>query len=375
MIYHVFNANVYHHVPHMIEEILRNAPETNKFGVEEHYFLLRDENNNFSSLSNNHNSSNLYLKVFKDYKTLNYKFLHNSLSFIKCMFMIESGDRIIIHSTQTLFGRNKLFWLLLFIMGNNFRKRCSIILWGVAEKQKISKNLFSGIFNEIKKIVLKSLRYVVTLSLDDSEKIKDWFKISNVIISGYIRDTYNEFKVYTKLIDESQELKKIMISHSSFSHNYHIEILNLLGRFKDENIEIICPLSYGSIEYREIVIGRGKQIFGDKFKYYDKLLSRSEYNNLLASIDIYISNALMQTGLYVIAFCICAGKKLYLRGNNYNWMTHLGFKVNNVKEIGQLSYNDFINPVEDDWQVSNDLLASEVFSIKPKIEDWKLFYS
>jgi len=291
------------------------------------------------------------------------------------MFMIESGDRIIIHSTQTLFGRNKLFWLLLFIMGNNFRKRCSIILWGVAEKQKISKNLFSGIFNEIKKIVLKSLRYVVTLSLDDSEKIKDWFKISNVIISGYIRDTYNEFKVYTKLIDESQELKKIMISHSSFSHNYHIEILNLLGRFKDENIEIICPLSYGSIEYREIVIGRGKQIFGDKFKYYDKLLSRSEYNNLLASIDIYISNALMQTGLYVIAFCICAGKKLYLRGNNYNWMTHLGFKVNNVKEIGQLSYNDFINPVEDDWQASNDLLASEVFSIKPKIEDWKLFYS
>ena len=210
---------------------------------------------------------------------------------------------------------------------------------------------------------------------DIGQKIKEWFNLSNVIISGYIRDTYNEFKVYSKLIDESHDFKRIMISHSSFSHNYHIAIFDLLGRFKDENLEIICPLSYGSIEYREIVISRGEQIFGDKFKYYDKLLSRSEYHNLLASIDIYISNALMQTGLYVIAFCICTGKKLYLRGNNYNWMTHLGFKVNNVKEIGQLSYNDFINPVEDDWQASNDLLAREVYSAKPKIEDWKLFYS
>lgn len=375
MIYHIFNANTSHHVPRMIEGILRNASETNKFGVEEHYFLLRNENKNFSSLSNNHNCSNLYLKIFQDYKTLNYKFLGNSLSFIKYMFMIATGDRIIIHSTQTLFGRNTLFWLLLFIRGNNFRKRCSIILWGVAERQKRSSNFLSGIFYEIKRFVLKSLRYVVTLSWDDSEKIKDWFNLSNVIITGYIRDTYSEFKVYTKFNNEPQDLKRIMISHSSFSHNYHIEILNLLGRFKDENLEIICPLSYGSIEYREIVISQGKQIFGDKFKYYDKLLSRSEYNNLLASIDIYISNALMQTGLYVVAFCICTGKKLYLRGNNFNWMTHLGFKVNNINEISQLSYKDFINPIDDKWKASNDLLAREVYSAKPKIEDWKLFYN
>ncbi len=41
MIFHLFKAANIHHVPHMIEEILKCAEHTNNLGAEEHFFLLR----------------------------------------------------------------------------------------------------------------------------------------------------------------------------------------------------------------------------------------------------------------------------------------------------------------------------------------------
>lgn len=374
MIYQIFDAKTLHHVPRIIEGILKYASDTNKLGVEEHFFLLRYENNTRLSLRDIQNEIDIYLKIFKENQTGNYRFLYNSYSFTRYICNIKPQDRIIIHNIQSLFGRNPLFWLLLLVLGRNFRSRVTIFFWGVAERRKRNGDYFFFISNKIKRFVLKSVRYVITLTSDDAKKIKEWFTLSNVIVTGYIRDTYKEFRVYAKSLEESQSPKKIMISHSSFNHNYHLEIFDLLARFNDENIKIICPLSYGNAHYREKVVKRGKEIFGDKFVYYDKLLPRSEYNDLLASIDIYISNAIMQTGLYVVAFCICTGRKLFLRENNFNWVTQLGFKVNHVSELRELSYKDLITPIGNDWQISNDLLAAEVYSAKPKIEDWKLFY-
>jgi hypothetical protein len=165
-----------------------------------------------------------------------------------------------------------------------------------------------------------------------------------------------------------------MISHSSFSHNNHLEIFKLLSRFKNENIQIICPLSYGNEEYRKTVIENGNQLFEDKFKYFDKLIPRKEYNSLLASIDIFISNAVIQTGLYVANFCICTGKKVYLRENNYNWMVHLGFKINNVSELKDISFSDFVEPLNNEWLFHNDYLASQIYTSNRTVNDWKLIY-
>ncbi len=282
-------------------------------------------------------------------------------------------DNLVIHDKQLLYGHGLLFWVPFLFMSEYIRKRTSIILWGVAETKKRHKNIIYSLFSKIQVKVLRSFKFVGTLSVEDMDKIINWFRLSNVIVIGYIRDTYYEFKEYKYVFSYSSPTK-IMISHSSFSHNYHLEIFELLAPFKQENIQIICPLSYGNKEYREIVIERGKYFFGDKFIYYDELMSRESYNSLLASIDIYISNAVIQTGLYVINFCICTGRKIYLRANNFNWMSHQGFKICNVSELKGIEYKELIEQPDSEWLKHNDKLANQIFSLAPQIELWKQIY-
>jgi len=137
-----------------------------------------------------------------------------------------------------------------------------------------------------------------------------------------------------------------MISHSGFEQNNHIQTFKLLERFKNENIQIICPLSYGNSDYVKNVIAEGERIFKEKFIYFLDLLPRNDYINLLASIDIFIANTSVQTSLYVIHFGLCIGMKMYLSGNNYNSIKLLGFKTNHVKELDTISFVEFTSPIK-----------------------------
>lgn len=373
MIFHLFNAEVLHHVPFMIESVLKNAPETNSLGIKEHFFLLKLSNN--SEDANFKKNQIVYEDLFKKYNTDNFIFISNSMLFVKYMATLSKEDKLIIHDYQKLFGHVQMFWFLLWIMGKGYRSRVSIILWGVSEKRKKSESMLHSILYKIQSRVFRSFKYVVALTVDDERKILEWHRLSNVLVTNYIIDTYNNFNSLKMPSDDSSSKVKIMVSHSAFSHNNHLEVFELLARFKDEDIQIICPLSYGNNHYREIVIEKGKEIFGDKFLFIDKIIPRSEYNELLSSVSIYISNAGIQTGLYAIAFCICTGKKLYLRDNNFNWMRHLGFIVNNVSELNHISYKEFAKSPESEYLLKNDVLARYIYSPAPKIEVWGKIYN
>lgn len=375
MIYHLFKANIIHHVPNMIENILKYSHHTNTYGVSEHYFYM-DFQDNIKSVNNEKNiNRSVYREIFNKYKTNNFKFIRNSLNLIISLYKQNNDDQLIIHDSQTLFGSPQLFWIFLWIMGNHYRKNISFIYWSVPENKKENKNVIYSILFIIKSKVLRSFKNVITLTADDKMKIMNWHNLSNAIVAGYVYDAYTEFKVYNKRTKQNKTATNIMISHSSFMHNNHTEILDILERFKDEPVKIICPLSYGDTEYRKKVIAKGKHKFGHKFVYYDKLMSKYDYNQLLASIDIYISNAVIQTGLYVVNFCICTGKKMFLRENNFNWLESLGFYINNVSELKDITYSEFVKPLDREWVLHNERLASQIYSATPRINEWKYIYN
>ncbi len=373
MIYHVLNANVFHHVPGIIEHTLQYADKTNRNGTEEHFFILTTFTN-CPYITKNNFSYEIYKQIFKKNNCVNYKFVNNNIDFLHSLFKISKQDMLILHDKFSLFGYLSFFWLFLFLRGKKYCKRVNIINWGVSDTLKIKSNIIHKILFKIKKHVLNNFKFVITLSSEDEVKIKNQYNLTNVITANYIADTYNEFKTKTKNDNTKNETIKIMISHSGFEQNNHIQTFKLLERFKNENIQIICPLSYGNSDYVKNVIAEGERIFKEKFIYFLDLLPRNDYINLLASIDIFIANTSVQTSLYVIHFGLCIGMKMYLSGNNYNSIKLLGFKTNHVKELDTISFVEFTSPIKKDWLENNDKKAKEIFSADERIKIWREIY-
>lgn len=123
-----------------------------------------------------------------------------------------------------------------------------------------------------------------------------------------------------------------------------LAILDDLSRFKDENIKITTILSYGKLEYKEQIIQKGKEIFGNKFNYLDKILSPGEYAIHLANVDILILNQNRQQGLGNSMVALNMGAKLFIR-SEITTFTHLnskGCKVFDTNKIKDMTFDEFI---------------------------------
>ena len=58
----------------------------------------------------------------------------------------------------------------------------------------------------------------------------------------------------------------VMIGNSGDPTNNHIEMLDLLSIFRNQEMKVFCPLAYGgSAEYKQLVISKGIFTFGDNF--------------------------------------------------------------------------------------------------------------
>jgi len=376
MIYHIINSNAFHHVPGIINGILMNAEQTNTGGKKEHFFFLRVLNFSIYTCETNKYTLKIYIDLFIQQNIDNYKFIYKDIDLVLALFRLSHNDQLILHDSQSLWRHPTLFWLLLFFKGNKFRKRVSFILWGVTEKKLRTKNFIHGLLISINDTVFKSFKSIITLTIDDEKKMKDWYGLTNTLVTNYILAKPLNFTEFIKPIPKKTEPVVIMVSHSSHPHNKQIEVFEMLERYKDENIQILCPVSYGDASYRIAIIDTGKKVFGNKFIYIDELLSRDEYHKMLATVDIYISNASVQTGLYGIHVCMFSGKKLFLKDNNLNEVKSIGVYAENIEKINSMNYQEFSKPLEDiDRERNIQLGAERQKHLKDQyIRDWQKIY-
>ena len=104
----------------------------------------------------------------------------------------------------------------------------------------------------------------------------------------------------------------ILIGHSCDPNLNHIEVLEDLLKFKDENIKIYIPLSYGIMANGDQVERKAKDLFGDKVFCLREMMDRDQYLDFLATIDIAIFNTQRQIGLGNLAPLRYMGKKLFI---------------------------------------------------------------
>ncbi len=260
----------------------------------------------------------------------------------KLLYYMYISEKIVIHGLWSRHLVKLLFfqpWLL---------KKCYWVMWGgdfyFPEKQ-----------DWIKKQVIRRIGHFVTYIRGDYELVKKWYgstgKYHECLM--YPSNVFFDYGVKTK----QDTTINIQVGNSATDTNNHFEAFNKLAKFKDENIRIYCPLSYGDKKYAEEVILYGKKLFGEKFIPITEFMPLEKYLDFLGSMDIAIFPHNRQQAMGNIIKLLGMGKKVYLRKNT----THrelfevLGIKIYDLDEIS-------LEPMDEQVRSNNISKVKQYFS-------------
>jgi hypothetical protein len=105
----------------------------------------------------------------------------------------------------------------------------------------------------VKKKMIKRIRYFITYLKGDFEYLKTWYGAKGEYHECFMYPS-NIYKEYNVNFKKDNAL------------NIQIEVLEKLRKYKNENIKVYVPLSYGGDQsYADAVVSKGKEIIEDRF--------------------------------------------------------------------------------------------------------------
>lgn len=376
---HVFDCN-YHYKKfkyiHIFldEKFIYNFIEMleENFKIEEHFFFI--QNTNLSNKNDIYNNWEKYKIMKLKYNNVlvlddNYNFkLRDNYNIIKEIeSILHTSKRIIFHSgiisnpVIKYFGEHK----------DLLKEKSTWIIWGAdayldANDKRVTE-------------VLKYISVVYTAGNEQYEKVGLKYNMENY--------SYYDFKVnYTYISKEKikimqglqQEKKKneclnILLGHSGSQLGNHKEGIKQLEKFRNENIKIYCPLSYGEKNYIKSIEEYGCEIFGDKFIPMHDYMSFNNYIEFLSTIDIAVmpfNRGMAVNNIYILLYF---GKKVYIKSecDVFKYFCKLNYKIENFHNIQN---EEIIQFVKNENKQINKNQSEKIFDINIVRMNWnKLF--
>ncbi|WP_337264285.1 MULTISPECIES: TDP-N-acetylfucosamine:lipid II N-acetylfucosaminyltransferase [unclassified Serratia (in: enterobacteria)] len=279
--------------------------------------------------------------------------IKNGLELLK---EIKQCDKIILHSLPT----PKIISLLL--INPDVLKKCYWFVWGGDLYQyKLAKRNFKWYLREVvRRQAIKRLGNIVTYIKGDFELVREWYgnngKLSECLM--YKSNTYNKVEINEERSELSDKIT-ILLGNSADPSNNHLSAFDKIEKFKNEDIEIITPLSYGIKEYAEMIIMEGEKRFGDKFKPITNFMPYDQYLKLLSNVNIAIFNHSRQQAMGNTISLLGLKKTVYLNKNTTQWTFF------EEKGIHVLDVQDFsLKILSEDKRNINEEKIEDYFSIK-----------
>ena len=271
-----------------------------------------------------------------EYRKLNGCDIVQSVS-LKMPFYLYKAEHIVVHGLFNKAVITALFlqsWLL---------KKCNWIVFGadIYIHKKKNKSLSDKMFEKMKQHIAPKIPYISTFSDGDWELVRKWYgaKGQNLKVS------YPLAGCNAKLVEELSKTQKednavnIIIGNSATETNQHIQALDWLAKFKDENIRIHLPLNYGLGDYKTYankIIAYAINIFGeDKVFPLTEKLSGEDYLKYLNSMNVGLFNNNRQQAMGNITQAVLCGAKVYIRKDTNMWEHYrsLGCQLYDIEEI------------------------------------------
>jgi dTDP-N-acetylfucosamine:lipid II N-acetylfucosaminyltransferase len=304
------------------------------FEFEQHTFLLMGDINKFP------------VQLGKNVIQLNRK-----SQIVMLLREMNEAEKVVLHSIFL----SQIVWLLAFQPW--LLKKCYWVIWGgdLYHYQFRDRDFRSSVYEKIRAFVIKRMGHLVTYFKGEYDLVKQWYDTSGA---------HHECFTYPSNIFQNFELKpqdhtsiNIQIGNSATPTNQHFEVLEKLSVYKDQNIKIFVPLSYGDMVYAEKVIEFGKSKFGDKFVPMQEFITIDKYLDFLSSIDIAVFNHNRQQAIGNSIALLGLGKKVFMRTEVTSWVAlqDLGLQIFDVVYLD-------VRPLEPDEADENKKKIAEHFS-------------
>ena len=278
----------------------------------------------------------------------------NNISYFRLLSEMYSADKVILHGLFSSKIIKLLFynpWLL---------KKCYWLMWG-GDLYETHKN--SGLSTYYKKYIIKNMGYLLTYLPGDVEYAREKYGARGKYLENLCYLS-NIFTHEQHLAVEKRECTNILLGNSADPANEHIEALAKLEKFKESNIKIYVPLSYGNQDYADQVIEYGKTIFEHKFVPLTEFMTYEKYQCFLQNIDIAIFNHKRQQAMGNTISLLGMGKVVYLRSGTSQWklLKGMGIDIFDIEEF---------NLTNNQKLVKNEINIKNYFSKEKFEEKWK----
>lgn len=338
-----------------------------------HLFLNSTFLNPFVDFINNNFREDKHLfYVYGDTKISSIKDSNNlilinekSRDLIKVIISMNKMDKIYIH------GLFSLYLILIIFLQPWLLKKCCWVIWGadLYYYNNRKKTFKSNIYEFVRRRVIKNMSGLITHIKGDYELAREWYGAKGEYYYSFMypSNLYKEYQLDHSNIEKSKTY--IQIGNSADPSNNHIEVLEKIHKFKDRKIEIICPLSYGDVNYKDKVILEGHKLFGDKFIPLTEFMPFEEYLETLAKIDIAIFNHNRQQAMGNITTLLGLGKKVYIRDDITTWQFCMEHDL--VVYNSNLDFEDLFEEMDTEIKDRNRENVKRQFSEEKLVEDWK----
>lgn len=143
--------------------------------------------------------------------------------------------------------------------------------------------------------------------------------------------------------DKSASPVRVLVGNSATASNNHREVFQMLSAYRNEDLEVLVPLSYGDDNYREEVLALGNELLGRAFHPILGYMDKGAYKELLSSVSVGVFNFRRQQGLGNIRILMRSGAKIYVpkAGSLWSYYSNNGEAVFATEDIASLSFRDF----------------------------------
>lgn len=303
------------------------------------------------------------------YKKFNEKSCTNCyklIDIIKLFVFSKKNDRFILHSYS-----HPWLYLVSFITFWNLKKIVWVIWGGDLYFYNEKKSIKYKIYEFLRRNTIRKFGYILALK-GDYELAKKYYKIrGKYLFAPYPLDIY-EIKP-----SKTNSTINILLGNSADPSNEHLELLRMLFKYKNEDIKIYVPLSYGgTLEYKNEVERRGIELYENKIYFIKDYMSINEYINFLSKINVLVCYHNRQQALGNIYTMLRMGKKVYIRDGitTCELLKTQGLYFFTTQTIVNTSFEEFIH-LNDFCSTVNSKKVKKLYSNKILSEKWLDVYN
>ncbi len=282
------------------------------FGLDDHYFWLSGDENFYSA------KQSPFLYRVKKTRVSQIKGL------FKLMYLFHKSDKIILHGLFTSIV--PILWLMPWVL-----KKSYWLIWGGdLYFDQIERKKWKWKVKEFfRRPVIKNMGHLVTYIPGDVKLAREWYGAKGEYHEClmYLSNVFDSNAMQSEqVVSENHDGLNLLVGNSAHPSNNHIESLEKLLPYKDKEIKIFAPLSYGDKDHANKVIEKGKAWFGDKFIPLTSFMKFGDYINLLKKIDIAIFNHNRQQAMGNTITLLSMKKTVIMRRDvsHYDFLTSLG---------------------------------------------------